>query len=335
MARKHRHLLEAVADLENLHHAFRLASRGKRHDRAAASLFFDLESEMLALREGLLAGTYRFGPYRVFTIRDPKERTIKAAPFRDRVVHHAICNVIEPIFDRSMIPDSFACRVGKGNVAAVHRPQRWVRGRRQGFALSCDVRRYFDSVDHEVLRRLLARRIRDGHLLELLARLIAGGASEPGGGGRGIPIGNLTSQLFANVYLDPFDHFVKEKLRVRHYVRYVDDIVCLDASKRELWRLFEAMSQRLSELKLELSEDKIRVAPVAAGVPFLGFVVRPGGLRLRGSRLVRSRRLLRQRRLEHERGALDEDRYLATLESLLARLDQCGGEGLARRHGWR
>ena len=333
MARRRKQLLEALVDLDNLHVAFGLASRGKRLHRDTARLFFDLEREMLMLRHELLEGRYRFGPYRVFTIRDPKERTIKAAPFRDRVVHHAICNVIEPIFDRAMIHDSFACRVNKGNLAAVHRLRRWVRGRRQDYALSCDIRRYFDSVDHQILLDLLARRIGDDGMLVLLKRLIQGGASELG---RGIPIGNLTSQLFANIYLDPFDHFVKESLRVRHYVRYVDDFVCLGSSKQELWETAESITQRLGELKLALSYSKVRVAPVATGVPFLGFVVRPGGLRLRGRRLVRSRRLLRQRRLEHERGEITEDRYLATLESLLARLYQCdSGGALARRHGWR
>jgi hypothetical protein len=331
MKRSHDHLLSMVAEPANLHRAFRQASKGKRHDRAAAAIFLDLERTVLDLREELLDGTYSFGPYRVFTIRDPKERVIRAAPFRDRIVHHAICNVIELIFDRSMIDDSYACRVGKGNLAAVHRLHRWVRGEPGAFALFCDVRHYFDSVDHRTLLGLLARRLRDERLLGLLGALLEGGAVAPG---RGLPIGNLTSQLFANVYLDPLDHFAKESLRVRHYLRYVDDIACLGPSKQTLWDHLERISENLASLQLGLNRDKSRVTPVRAGVPFLGFVVYQGGLRLQGSRLVRSRRLLRDRRLLCERGTIGEDLYLATLESLVARTAQCWGSRLARRHGW-
>jgi retron-type reverse transcriptase len=331
MPRSHNHLLEAMADPGQLHHAFRQAAQGKRYRTDASVMFFDLEGQLRRIREELLDGRYRFGTYCVFKVRDPKERVIKAAPFRDRVVHHALCNVIAPIFERSMIPHSYACRVGKGNLAAVRRLQGWVRGRPQDFALICDVRKYFDSIDHGVLLGLLSRRLSDRRLLDLLSALLVGGAASPG---KGIPIGNLTSQLFANVYLDPFDHFVKETLRVRHYLRYVDDFVCLDSSKTALRQVLAAQEEKLAALGLGLDPRKVRLAPVSTGLPFLGFVVSPGRLRLRGSRLVRSRRLLRQRRDESERGHLSEDRYLATLESLVARAAQCDGRGLARRHGW-
>ncbi len=294
-------------------------------------MFFGLEGQLRRIREELLDGRYRFGTYRVFKVRDPKERVIKAAPFRDRVVHHALCNVIAPIFERSMIPDCYACRVGKGNLAAVRRLQGWVRGRPHDFALVCDVRKYFDSIDHGLLLGLLSRRLRDRRLIALLADLLAGGAASPG---KGIPIGNLTSQLFANLYLDSFDHFVKETLRVRHYLRYVDDFVCLGLSKPGLWQVLEAQEEKLAVLELSLAPRKVRLAPVSTGLPFLGFVVSPGPSRLRGSRLIRSRRLLRQRRREYEQGHLSEDRYLATLESLVARAAQCDRTGLARHHGW-
>jgi RNA-directed DNA polymerase len=154
---------------------------------------YHLEPRLCEIRRELVSGAYRWGPYRQFLIQDPKRRTIRAAPFRDRVVHHAIFNVLDPIIRRGFIRDTYACIPGRG------------------CRLQCDIKSYFASVDHGVLLDLLAGRVGDARMLELLRSLIRHGAEQPG---TGMPIGNLTSQLFANLYLDPLDHFAKETLRV-------------------------------------------------------------------------------------------------------------------------
>ena len=203
---RHRHLFERIASLENLIAAGKAALRGKRSHLPGAAFAADFEKEVFALHEELLAGTYKHGEYNYFTIHEPKERLVAAAPFRDRVVHHAIVRVIEPIFERRFIEDSFACRRGKGTHAAMRRAARFAR--RFRYALKCDVRKYFPSIDHEVLTGLLGRVIADKRLMRLIGHLLdshADGERQewiPGGDlfdycmmKRGLPIGNLTSSF--------------------------------------------------------------------------------------------------------------------------------------------
>ena len=225
-----------IVAFDNLLLAFRKARRGKRRRPPVASFELRLERELLALQRELLTGDYHPGAYRLFTIYERKPRQIAAAPFRDRVVHHALLNVIEPVIDRRFIADSYACRAGKGTHAAVDRYQHW--SRRHAYALKVDIARYFPSIDHDILKEKLRRYLKDGRVLRLFDRIIDGSPPFPDTGSpdyfpgddlfspldrpRGIPIGNLTSQFLANLYLDGFDHFVKEELRVRPYLRYVD-----------------------------------------------------------------------------------------------------------------
>jgi hypothetical protein len=292
-------LFEQIVSFENLHAAFLAARKGKRRTEELAAFELGLEPRLHDLRARLLAGTYRFGPYRSFRIFDPKPRTIVAAPFADRVVHHAICRVVEPVFDRTFIADSFVCRVGKGNLAAVLRLREFARQVPDGWALSCDVRKYFQSVRHDILLRLLGRKLKDPRLLDLLRDLIDSSPADPAfGAGRGIPIGNLTSQLFANVYLSPLDHFAKQALRLRSYVRYVDDIVVVEADRARLVGARTALVEALARLGLAFHPHRCSIARVARGVPFLGYVVSPARLRVRGDgvrRFVRRERALRRR----------------------------------------
>jgi hypothetical protein len=199
---------------------------------------FDLERHLLRLQDELRDGSYRPGPYTVFRIADPTPRLICAAPYRDRIVHHALCGVLEPIWERSFIHDSYACRGGKGTHAAVDRYCSFARTRL--YALKCDVSKYFASIDHALLVELLAGKVKDRRVLDLAGQIIAHSPPQDDLAAlfpedplwqqprrRGLPLGNQTSQFFANVYLDPFDHFVKETLRERAYLRYVDDFVVL------------------------------------------------------------------------------------------------------------
>jgi retron-type reverse transcriptase len=287
-------LFAEVTSFNNLHLAYLKARRCRRYRTAILKFGYDLEENLLALRRELANKTYRHGGYRKFIVADSKKRVIKAAPFRDRVVHHALCNVIEPILDRGFIYDSYACRKGKGTHAAVIRLEKFIkslrtnereRERRMGpartYCLKCDVSKYFDNIDHEILLKILKKKIKDENVLWLLREIIE---SNP----RGIPIGNLTSQLFANVYLNELDHFVKRTLHEKYYTRYMDDFVVLGTDKKRLNRDKERIRSFLrDELKLELHPKKAEVFPIDKGVDFLGYVIRDNRRLLRKSTVNR------------------------------------------------
>jgi len=288
-------LYPRVCAWDNLLLAHRKASKGKRGKAPAASFEYHLEDNLVTLQAELLDKTYRPGAYYSFYIKDPKRRLISAAPFRDRVAHHALCNLIEPVFERSFIYDSYANRVGKGNHRALDRAQSFAR--RYRYVLPCDVRQFFPSVDHAVLRGMLARKLPDQDVMWLVDRILESGvgvlseeyhvvwfpgddlfaANRP----RGLPIGNLTSQFWANCYLDSFDHFVKRELRCPAYLRYVDDMLLFGDDKRRLWDWKGAIIERMARLRLSIHEERAQVRPVTEGFPFLGFVVYPHKRRLK------------------------------------------------------
>ena len=294
-----RHLFERICTLENLLAAATEALRGKRQRGPGFRFWVELETEICALHDELLSGTYQHGPYTYFTIHEPKERLVAAAPFRDRVVHHAIVRVIEPLFEPRFIEDSFACRRGKGTHAAMRRAAQFAR--RFPYALKCDVRKYFPSIDHQVLFAQLIRVIADERLLTLLGGILDTHADDvrqewPPGGDlfdvrlrkRGLPIGNLTSQFFANVYLNPLDHFVKHDLRVKGYVRYLDDFLLFGEDRATLRWQGAAVREKLAELRLDMHADKYRLVPTRCGVDFAGYVVfADGRVRVRSSSVRR------------------------------------------------
>ncbi len=301
--RREKHLFERVVDFGNLYLAFLGASAGRRHRPAVPEFEHELETRLWEMHREVEAGTYRWGAYRRFFINDPKRRAIRAAPFRDRVLHHAIFNVLDPVFSRAFIADTYACIPGRGTHAAVRRFRQFVHARRGvGYVLQCDIKGYFASVDHGVLLDLLARRVGDARLLALLASLIDHGAETPG---KGMPIGNLTSQLFANLYLDPLDHFVKETLRVRHYVRYMDDFVLLLDTRDDARLGLAQIETFLDEpLRLALNPRRVEIAPLSSPRDFLGYVHFPGGrtrVRRRSVRRLWRRLAALEERLESGR----------------------------------
>jgi len=311
----HKNLYPTIVSLENLCLAFQAAARGKRGQPNVAAFEFDLEANLLQLQEELGAKTYQPGPYDSFYIHDPKHRLISAAPFCDRVVHHALVRVIEPIYERSFIADSYANRVGKGTHRALNRAQEFAR--RFRYVLQCDLRQFFPSVDHAILRGILARKIGDRDVLWLIDRILESGAglhdaeyemvwfpATVGGTGpgddlfaihrpRGLPIGNLTSQFWANCMLNPLDHFVKRDLDCKGYVRYVDDLLLFADNKRQLWAWKRAVQEFLAGLRLALHERESTVYPVKNGIPFLGFRVYPTHRRLKRANGVSFARRLR------------------------------------------
>ncbi|MBP7228502.1 MAG: hypothetical protein KA988_05275 [Longilinea sp.] len=300
-------LWQQLTSFLNLRMAFEQAARGKRSHAAVASFEFDLEENLLRLRDELRSASYQPGEYVNFWIHDPKRRLISAAPFRDRVVHHALCNVIQPLWERRFVYDSYANRVGKGTHKALDRATQYLR--RFRYVLPLDVRKFFPSVDHAILLQQLQQGIRDEDVLDLCARILRGGegvlATEyemvyfPGDDllaairPRGLPIGNLTSQFWANVYLNGLDHFIKRRLGVGGYVRYVDDMLLFgdDLRQMHMWR--QAVIRRLADLRLTVHEGSAQPRPCAIGIPFLGFQVFPSHRRLKRRKVVQFRRRLR------------------------------------------
>ena len=260
----HKNLFQEVCGLKNLHKAYLKARKGKSNIEEVARFTYKLEPELLALQKELKEGIYQEGKYRNFIIYEPKERLISALPFRDRVVHHAIYNVIEPIFDRSFIYDSYACRTGKGTHRGVDRVQIFLKKFKNSYCLKCDISKYFLSVDHEVLKSAICKKIRDDKLIKLLNKIID---SVP----EGIPIGNLTSQLFANIFLNQLDYFVKQELKVKYYIRYMDDFIILHESKQELHKIKLEIKIHLKKIKLKMHTKKNNIFPTNLGIDFLGY----------------------------------------------------------------
>jgi RNA-directed DNA polymerase len=315
--KRHGNLFEKIVNFENLVQGARMALRGGKRINAAR-FYFHLETELIRLEDELQSGEYRPRPYRIFEIFEPKRRVISAADIRDRVVHHAICRILEPIFERRSIADSYACRRGKGSQAASYRVQHLIR--RDDWFLKCDIRHYFASIDHARLRNLLARIIKDRRLIELLDRIID--APLPGAmPGRGLPIGNLTSQHFANLYLGELDHFVKERLGVKGYVRYMDDFILLGSGRDHLKEQHDRISQFLDQaLGLELKEQATILAPVRRGVPFLGLRINRGRIGLQHRKWYRFCRRFLAAEKNYLRGRITEDELIRSTMSMFGQI---------------
>jgi retron-type reverse transcriptase len=340
----YKHLYPLVCDFENLYLAYRKARKGKR-GRAQPAMFERVQDdELLNIQEELQTFAYKPGSYHSFFIHDPKKRLISAAPFRDRVVHHALCRVIEPIWERRFVFDSYANRVGKGTHRALDRTQSFARHYK--YVLQCDVRQFFPSIDHAILKNEFARLIRDEKVLWLCDQILKSGegvlaeeyemtwfekddlfsVNRP----RGLPIGNLTSQFWANVYLNGFDHFVKRDLRCPAYVRYVDDFVLFSNDKRELSNCRSAIIQTLAELRLTLHEESAQVYPARAGIPFLGFRIFPDHRRVKRRKVVHFRRKLRRLLKNYSVGGLSFETLNASVQGWINHVRYADSWGLRR-----
>ncbi len=274
---------------ENIWNAYGNASRRKRGRAPAAEFEMLLADHLLEILGELESQAYLPGKYHSFYIHEPKRRLISAAPFRDRVVHHALCAVTTPYFERRFIPTSFANRIGKGTHRALKECRRLARNHR--FMLQCDVRQFFPSIDHAILRTVLENMLPDDSLAWLVDRILQSGAgvlseeydmvyfpnddlfsaSRP----RGLPIGNLTSQWWANCYLNQLDQFVKRELSCRAYLRYVDDFILFANDKQTLWTWRQGIVERMRSLRLTIHEECAVPRPVTDGIGFLGFVTYP------------------------------------------------------------
>jgi retron-type reverse transcriptase len=312
-------LYQELTSFQSLLAAFRRARRGKRGTAEEAAFYLELEPNLFRLSRELRAQTWVPDPYTYFSIRDPKPRTISVATFRDRVVHHSLIGALEPVFEPMFYRHSYACRRDKGT----HRALAWTRhyAGRFGYFLKLDVRKHFDSVSHPVLMEILGRSVSDPGVL-WLCRTILDHARVPGAPAearRGIPIGNLTSQFWGNVYLDPLDRLLRAGWQDLVHLRYMDDVLVFANQRARLWEVHAAVRAFLRDrLALVLKDEATVVAPVTQGIPFLGFRVFPGTTRMQRATLVRFARQARRLHRTVEVGAVGEEEAAPRMSSLFA-----------------
>ena len=277
-------LFERIISLENLLAAWREFKRGKSAKLDVQEFYSTLEENLFEIRASLKAKTYRPDPYTSFFVRDPKLRHIHKASVRDRVLYQAVFRVLYSCFDETFVHDSYSCRLRKGTHRGVAQLKKYLRKatanyHRPAHALKGDVRKFFDSVDHDILLRLLEKKIADEDARWLVRLIVKSFGTAPH---KGLPLGNVTSQLFANVYLNEFDQWAKHVLKAKWYLRYCDDFVVLDQDKTRLEKSISLIEQTLQEkLKLSLHPRKVSIQKVSQGVDFLGYVLLPHATMLR------------------------------------------------------
>jgi len=280
----YKNLYQKLCGYDNLHLAFNKARKHKTQKQYVIDFQKNLKNNLLQLRADLLFHSYKPKPLETFILRDPKTRKISKSDFRDRVVHHAICSIIEPILEKKFIHDSYANRKGKGTLAAIKRFEHFKRkvsknqskisdGKNiKGYVLKADVRHFFDTVKHDILIKILKRNIKDPKFIWLIKIILSN--HQAAKQGQGMPLGNLTSQFFANVYLNELDQFVKHKLKAQHYIRYVDDFVILHRSKEVLEEYLKQADSFLQiKLDLQIHPDKSKISLLYQGTNFLGLKI--------------------------------------------------------------
>lgn len=325
----YKNLYRNIYTFDNLLMAWQKARKGKRHQPVAAAFEQNLAEEMVSLHDELATETYQPGGYRHFTVFEGKRRKISAAPFRDRVVHHALCNLIVPIYEQKFIYDTYANRVGKGTHKALNRCKQFMQ--RFEYVLPCDIQQFFPAIDHQILKDTLGRTFADTQLMNLCGKIIDSGQGIsddtytmryfPGDDlfavnrPRGLPIGNLTSQFWANVYLHSLDLFVKHDLRCKGYVRYVDDFLLFANEKNTLKEWQQAIISFLHRLRLTIHEKRAQPIPVAQGLPFLGFVNYPTHRLLQRKKGIRYRRHLHSLYQDYQAGDINRERLDASVKA--------------------
>lgn len=321
-------LYPQIYTFDNLLSAYKKARKGKRNNPTVAKFEVNMEYELLQLQKELQTETYQPGSYTTFMIYDPKKRMISAAPFRDRVVHHALCNIIEPLFEPTFIFDTYANRKGKGTHTAIIRCQQYLR--KYDYVLKADIRKYFPSIDHQLLKQAIRRKLKCPATLRLIETIIDNSNPQeivpdyfPQDDlfsnikrRKGLPMGNLTSQFFANLYLSKFDHFVKEKLQVKGYIRYVDDFVLFHNDKKELAAIKDAITLFLQkEARLYVHPNKTQISPSSKGITFLGQRIFKTHRRLNRNNVVRFYRRLEKRLRDYKAGILTPEKLGCQLNS--------------------
>ncbi len=282
MAKKHRNLIDQIATIDNLRLAYEKTSRGKKMSWGYLEFKEYAEANLVQVQQELADGAYKIGPYREFTIYEPKARQISALDFKDRLVQHAVCNIIAPIFEKTLMPQTFACRVNMGTHAGVRFVQAKLRQDKPAFFLKTDYSKFFPSIDRAVLHTMIDRKLDCEETLRILREIIPTT-------GKGIPIGSLTSQLFANVYGNAADRFIHFDLGQRTWARYMDDIVVLGDDKAKLVDTFLRLNDWSME-RLGLRIGKWQVSPTSQGINFLGYRIWSTHKLLRKDSVTRAKR---------------------------------------------
>jgi retron-type reverse transcriptase len=330
--KRYGNLWSDVIEFQNLLAAARQAQRGKRFRDNVLHFNYHLEAELIQLQTQLQTKTYHPGTYKTFHVKEPKVRLISAAPYRDRVVHHALCNVIMPIFEQTFIHDSYANRVGFGSHRALKRFTQFARS--SPYVLQCDIRKYFPSIDHEILKQIIRRKIKCPDTLWLIDIIIDGSnEQEPvidyflGDDllttlkrRKGLPIGNLTSQFFANIYLNGFDHFVKEQLRVDQYLRYVDDFALFSNDRNFLADARPALEDFLATLRLTIHPIKSQLFQTRIAPTFVGFRIFPDHIQVKSAHLKQARYRLRRLKKRYAANQITFEHLTQSIQSWAAHL---------------
>ena len=310
-------LYEKIYNFNNLYEAYLKARKNKRYRLEVMTYTNNLEENLITLQNELIWGKYKIGNPRIFTIFIPKIREIKALPFRDRVLQHALNTVIEPYFEKSFYNYSYACRKEKGTHKASLKVQEWLyiaeKNNKNLYCLKCDIKKFFNSVDLKILLEILSRKIKDKKVIWLIKQIL--GKSQ-----KGMPIGSLTSQLFANVYLNELDKFVKHSLKMKHYIRYMDDFIIFSENKTELHYILNEIENFLkTKLELELN-NKTRIHPVKTGVEFVGYIHFYNKTRIRKSSWKRFKKHLKTTKKSYDKNVINKETYNNTISSYYGHL---------------
>lgn len=340
--KKIKNLFDSIIDFENLYEAWESARKGKRYRDDIMAFTTNLEANLIEIQNHLMYGSYAVGKYRPFYVYEPKKRLIMALPFKDRVVQWAIYRQLFPYLNKQFIPDSFACRTGKGTHAAVDRLQYWLRQTdrkpQRYYYLKLDIAKYFYRVDHDVLIEILHRKINDTRLVDLLSLIINSEDTKfglPVGvdpdlcdpsdrlAEVGMPIGNLTSQMFANLYLHELDLFAKHELGLHYYIRYMDDIIILHTDKQHLAAVKDKIEAFLHDnLRLQLN-NKTAIRPCSMGIEFVGYRIWATHRKLKKKTALKIKRAVKQIKEKRDSGAITPESFSRRIASYKGVLKYC------------
>lgn len=335
MTHTYRNLYSQILTFENLYSAYLKARRNKRYKRDVLLFSANLEENLIGLQNELIHKTYEPGRYREFYVFDPKTRLVLAAPFKDRVLHHALCNVIEPIFDRGFIDQSYACRSGRGTLAGIEQTAKYInkaiRRHNQVYCFKADISKYFQSINHNILKRLIRKKISCSDTLWLIDKIIDSTVGDGDVNPVGLPVGNLTSQLFANVYLNELDQRMKHYHKTRFYIRYMDDFIVIHCDKKYLHALWADTALWLNDqLALRLN-PKTTVFPITQGVDFLGCRIWHNRRILRKGSVKRIKRIVKKFEREYEAGNIRVEKIRSVMASWYGHAKRADVPGLRQK----
>jgi len=325
----YKNIYPKLCSFKNLELAFRKASKGKSKKFYVIEFKKNLKQNLLDFKKELEWETYKPSKLTKFTIRDPKTRLIRKLIFKDRIVHHAVVNILEPIYEARFITDNYANRLNKGTISALEKldkfkrkvskngqlvPHALTNNMIKGYVFKADIRKFFDSINQAKMIEILKRKIKDEKIIWLVIKILKNFDDKR----KGMPLGNMTSQFFANVYLNDLDQFIKRRLKAKNYLRYVDDFVILHQSKEKLKEYKDKIEKYLMNLKLELHPDKSKIFPLYKGVDFLGFKVFYSHKRARKRNVNHFKKRLEKFKKSYAYGDISKSKFIASVEGWLA-----------------